>query len=97
MGVSKTSDHIQMKIKMPNPSQDLTASSKVPNQDMKNIDVLCTFKFKIESQILDHGSIAHIQSRIKITNPSQEPPVSLKAKIQTLTYIDVLCTFEIIN
>ena len=33
IGVPKTSDHIQIKIKMPNPSQEPPASSKAPNQD----------------------------------------------------------------
>ena len=50
MGVSKTSDHIKIKIKMPNPSQEPLASSKVPNEDLKDMDVLYTFKIKIESQ-----------------------------------------------
>ena len=54
MGVSKTSDHIQIKIKIPNPSQEPTASSKAPNDDLKDMDVLCTFKIKIESQNSDH-------------------------------------------
>ena len=40
---------------MPNPSQDRPASSKDPNQDLKNMNVLCTFKIKIESQNVDHG------------------------------------------
>ena len=57
MGVSKTNDHIQIKIKMPNPSQEPPASSKAPNEDLKDMDVLCTFKIKIESQISDHGYI----------------------------------------
>ena len=57
MGVSKTSDHIQIKIKMPNPSQEPPASSKTPNEDLKDMDVLCTFKIKIESQNLDHCCI----------------------------------------
>ena len=47
---SKTSDHIQIKIKMPNPSQEPPASSKAPNEDLKDMDVLCTFKIKIQSQ-----------------------------------------------
>merc|ERR1711954_297898 len=42
---------------MPNPSQEPPASSKAPNEDLKDIDVLCTFKIKIESQNLDHGYI----------------------------------------
>ena len=33
------------------------ASSKAPNEDLKDIDVLCIFKIKIESQNLDHGCI----------------------------------------
>merc|ERR1711954_570750 len=54
MGISKTSDHIQIKIKMPNPSQKAPASSKAPNQDLKDMGVLCSFKIKIESQNLEH-------------------------------------------
>ena len=57
MGESKTSDHIQIKIKIPNPSQEPPADSRGPNEDLKDMDVLCTFKIKIESQILDHGCI----------------------------------------
>ena len=49
MGVSKSSDHIQIKIKMPNPSEEIPASSKAPNEDLKDFDVLCIFKIKIES------------------------------------------------
>ena len=47
MGVSKTSDHILIKIKIPHPSQESPAFPKAPNYIM---DVLCTFKFKIENQ-----------------------------------------------
>ena len=57
MGVSKTSSHIQMKIKMQNPSQEPPVFSKAPNENLKEMDVLCTFKIKIESQNLDHGYI----------------------------------------
>ena len=57
MGVSMTSDHIRIKIKMPNPSQEPPASSKAPNEDLKDIDVLCAFKIKIERQNLDHWYI----------------------------------------
>ena len=49
LGVSKTSDHIPIKIKMPNPSQEPPVSSKAPNEDLEDIDVLCNFKIKIES------------------------------------------------
>ena len=50
MVVLKTSDHIQIKIKMPNPSQEPAVSSKATNEDLKDMDVLCTFKIKIENQ-----------------------------------------------
>ena len=52
MGISKTSGYIQMMIKMQNPSQEPPASFKAPNEDLKDMDVLCTFKIRIESQIL---------------------------------------------
>ena len=57
MDVSKASDHIKIKIEMPNLSQEPSASSKAPNEDLKDMDVLYTFKIKIESQNLDHGCI----------------------------------------
>ena len=50
MGVTKTNEHIQIKIKMPNPSQEPPASSKAPNQDINDMVVLCTFKIEIESK-----------------------------------------------
>ena len=54
-GVSKTGDHIQIKIKMPNPGQEPPASSKAPNEDLKDMVVLCTLNIKIESQKLEYG------------------------------------------
>merc|ERR1711954_413539 len=48
--VSKTSDHIQIKIKMPNPNQEPPASSTAPNEDLKDMDDLCTFKIKLETK-----------------------------------------------
>ena len=75
MGVSRTSDYIQIKIKMPNPSQEHLASSKSPNKDLKNMDVLCTLKIKIESQNSDIGVSKtgdHIQIKIKMPNPSPD-------------------------
>ena len=57
MGVSKTSDHTQIKIKMLNPSQEPQAPTKAPNQDLKDMDILCNFKIKVESQDLDYGCI----------------------------------------
>ena len=57
MGVLKTNDNIQIKIKIPNPSQEPPAPTKSPNQDLKDMDVLCTFKIKIESHHSDHRCI----------------------------------------
>ena len=57
MVVSKTSDYIHIKIKVQNTSQVSPASSKAPNEDLKDMDVLCTFKIKIESRNLEHGCI----------------------------------------
>ena len=57
MGVPKTSDHIQIKIRMQNPSQEPPGSSKAPNEDLKDMNVPCTFKIKIECQNLDHWYI----------------------------------------
>merc|ERR1711954_354075 len=79
MGVLRTSDHIQIKIEMPNPSQEPPASSKAPNEDFKDMDVLCTFKIKIESPNSKHGCINSsdpIQLKIKIPNPTRnlQPP-----------------------
>ena len=57
MGALKINDQIQIKIKMLNSSQEPLASTKAPNQDLKDIVVLCKFKFRIESQNLKHGCI----------------------------------------
>ena len=54
MGVPKTSDLNKIKIMILNPGHKPPASSKAPNQDLRDIDVLCTFKIKVESQNLDH-------------------------------------------
>ena len=55
MGVPKTSDHIQINIKRSNSSQEPPALIKVPYQDLKEMDVLCPFKIKVQSQNLYHG------------------------------------------
>ena len=47
----------QIKIKMLKPSEEPAASSKAPNEDLKDMSVLCTFRIKIGSQNLDHGYI----------------------------------------
>ena len=96
MGISKTREHIQIKITMPNPSQEPPASSKAPNEDLKDMDGLCTFIIKIENQNLDHGYIKdHIQIDIKMPNPCQEPSAFSKAPNQDLEDMDVIWTFKI--
>ena len=57
MGVLKTRNHIQILIKIQNPSQEPQASSKALNEDIKDMDVFCTFKTKIEGQNMEHGCI----------------------------------------
>ena len=47
MGVSRTIDKIKIKIRMQNPSQEPSASSKAPYQDLGDIDVLFFSKIKI--------------------------------------------------
>ena len=49
-GVLETSDPIQIKIKMPNPSQEPPVSLETSNQDFKDMDVLGTLKIKIEGK-----------------------------------------------
>ena len=39
--------HIQSKIKVANSNQEPLASPKARNQDLKDMDLLCTFKIKI--------------------------------------------------
>ena len=98
MGVSKTSDHIQIKIKMPNPSQQPPASSKTPNEDLKDMDVLCTFKIKKERQNLEYG---YIKDQLSYPNQDQDKKLqsgtstSSKTQTQDIMDIDVLCTFKI--
>ena len=96
MGISKISDHIQIKIKILTSSQEPPVSSKAPNEDSKDMDVLCSFKMEIESQNLDHGYIKDqwpYPNQDQDATPSQEPPASSKAPNQDLK--DVLCTLKI--
>ena len=45
---SKVPQHNQIMIEMSNPNQEPPSSSKAPNEYLKDIDVLCTFKIKRE-------------------------------------------------
>ena len=83
---------------MTSPSQEPPASSKSPNEDLKDTNVLCTVKSRERAKIRNMGvtrTSDHIQIKIKIPNTSQEPPASSKGPKQDLKDRDVLCTFEI--
>ena len=83
---------------MPKPSQEPPASSKAPNEDLKDMDVLCTFKIKIESQKSANGYIKDhcpYKIKMKMSNPSQEPAPSSKAQNEGLKDMDILFTFKI--
>ena len=82
IGVSNTSNHIQIMIKMPKPGQEYPASSKAPNEDLKDMDVLCTFKIKIESQ---NSDLWYIKDHWPY--PSQDQDANPKS--------GVLCTSEV--
>ena len=61
MGVSKTSDHIQIDIWLQNPSKEPPASSKPQNQDLKIMNILRSLKGKIESQNSKYGCTKELQ------------------------------------
>ena len=67
---------------MPNPCQEPLASYKASNQDLKEMNLLCTFKIKIESQNLEHGCMP---------NRIQESPASPKARSYDM---GILCNFK---
>ena len=95
MGVSKTSDHIQIKTKMPNPSQEPykpqmktsrtwmffapSKSRKRAKNQTKDVSKTTEF-FKIKK---------------KLPEPSQELPASSKARDDDLKEMDVLCTIKV--
>ena len=83
---------------MPKPSQEPPVSSKSQNEDLKDIDVLCTFKIKIVANFQIMGvpkTSDYIEIKIKMPNPSQEPAAFSKAPNQDLMDPDVLCNFKI--
>ena len=90
MGVSKTCDHIQIKIKMPNPSQEPPTPSKAPNEGWKDMDVLCTFKIMVESQNLVYQRPVNISK----SKSSQVSRVSSKAPNGDSMDMDALYTFN---
>ena len=85
MGMSKTRDCIKIKIKRPSSSQEPPASSKATNEDLRDMDVLCTFKIMMESHRYIMGiskTSDYVQIKIKMTNPGQKLPASSKSTKQ---------------
>merc|ERR1711954_468870 len=85
--LTETSDHNQIKIRIPNPRKEPTVSSKAPNQDFQDILVLCIFKIKVASQNLEQGTtktIDYIQINVKMLNSNQEDLGSSEAPNQDL-------------
>ena len=83
---------------MPNPSQEPLASSKAPNEDLKDMDVVCTFKIKIESQNSDHWYIKD-QWPYPNQDPYAKPQSGTSSILQSTKWgligHDVLFTFKI--
>ena len=95
MGIWKTSDHIQIKIKKPNPSQEPPASSKAQNEDIMFFAPSKSSQ-RAKIRIMDVSKTSdHIQIKIKKPNPSQKPPASYKAPNEDFKDMDVLCTLKI--
>ena len=98
MGISKTSDHIQIKIKMPNPSQEPAAFSKgedakykqwissilqSQNKDLGGMEVFCIFKI-MKAKIWNKGSSSTSdQIMIKKLTPKPKLELGLKLKKQS--------------
>ena len=86
------SSNIEIIIEMPNSNKEAS------NQDLKDMDVLCTFKIKIESQNSEHmctkDKLPYV-NQDQDANPSQKAPASSKAPNHDLKDMDVLCSFKI--
>ena len=83
---------------MPNPSQQPPGSSKAPNEDLKDLDFLCTFKIKVESQNSDHGYIKDqwpYPNQYLDAKPQSGTSSVLQSPKWGLKGHDVLCTLKI--
>ena len=83
---------------MPNPSHDPPGSSKAPNQDLKDMDVLCTFKIKIESQNSEYGCTEDqwpYPNQYQDAKPQSGTSSVLQAPNEDYKDMGVLCTFTI--
>ena len=81
MGVSRTSDHFKIKIKMLNPSQELSCPPKLSLRTQKIWMFSAPSKSRKRTEIQSRGLLktsGHIDINIKLPNPNQEPSVSSK-------------------
>ena len=91
MDVPKTSDHIKIKINMPNTSQEPPASPKAP------WIFFAPSKSRQRAKIRNLGvskNSDHIKIKIKIANPRNEHPASSKALNQDFKDTVVLCILK---
>ena len=85
---------------MQSPSQEPPASCKAQNQDLKDTDVPCTFKIKIERQNLEYGLTKYLwpypnqYQGAKFQSGTSSVFQSPKSA-QALKDMDVLHTFKI--
>ena len=97
MGVSRTSDHIQIKIKMPNPSHELPVSSKSLSQNLNDMEVLY---FQNQDREKKCGTWVY-QTPVTISRSDQDAKHQSgtsspkKAPNQDLKDMDVLCAFKV--
>ena len=95
-GVSKTSDHIQIKIKTCISGQEHPGSSKDQNQNLKSMDALYTSKIKIESQ---NSEVGCIKDQWPYQNQDQDAKSGTSRVLQIpkfgLKDLDYLCNFKI--
>ena len=82
MDVIKINDHFKIKTKIPKPNQEPPASSKAPNMYLEEMEVLCTFKIKIEKIGVSEIS-NHIQTNKDRPKSSWKPLLSSKDHIKT--------------
>ena len=95
MDVSKTSDHVRIKIKIPNPSQEPAAFSEAKdahyrpwissilhsqNQDLEGMDICCIFKI-MKAKIWNKGS-SSTSDQIMIKKLTPKPKLELGLKLK---------------
>ena len=67
MGVSKTSEYIQIKSQMPNLSQEPPMSFKALNQDYKDMDVFCSTEDYTHLMEINLSKINQTYNKPKLT------------------------------